>query len=668
MGKVSTRSLLQEVWKMADLLRGNLDTSEYLKVISAMLVLKWASDNPGRLTVPIHASWRYITANIDETLGQSLNKALREISITNYRILGDSLELFDFSKGLNNSQLHALVAHMDGISLGDDVLESKDAVGDLYDGVMEKFAFESGKKGAEFRTPRSVVSLMVRLIQLKGNQSIYDPFAGSGGFLIQAQRYAKEMLGRGSRLALFGQELNSTTYAIARINLLLHGISDASLLQGDSLAEPMHRPEGTWMRFDRIITNPPFSTAYQINRMQYPDRMRYGWTSESGKKADWMNVQHVLSSLNSEGIGAVVSPHGVLFRGGAEAEIRRKVVLDGRISGIIGIGPNVFQGTGIPACILVLRGVSDQMRNEEPEILFINAEHEISTGRSQNYLEPRHMEKIVDSFLGGRVIPGFSRKVSLAEIAENDFNLNIRRYVDLEVRLQSDPDPRAIIQGGVPEGVVRKHEASFRNFGIDVLDLFESSYEGRYLRFPRAGFEATIRQIPTLSSPAEERFDDRSREWCDRTAWRLQDISENGSLLAARDEIKESLCEGLYDLRILDEVQLNGVFADWWEGNHENLKRIDRIGSDKEGGNSRDIRDALHLIGDDLHARLRRLVAASRQNLIDLYRSWGEQYAISLRDLEEQRRMGAQRIEDRLRRFGYSSLFAGQFSSDGWLP
>ena len=669
MGKVSATDLAKEIFGLADILRGRLDVSGYAKVISGILAIKWASDHPGQLEVPERAAWTYVTEHADSAPGDVLNDAIHQLVLANGQTIGDALESVDFRKGLGRRELHALIDRVEKISLRADNLEFGDTVGSAYDDLLGQFALASGKKGGEFYTPRSVIQLMVRLVRPENGQSVYDPFAGSGGMLIQAQKYVAERTGPHAKLALFGQELNAETCSTARMNLLLHGITDASVLCGDTLDNPLHvLSDRTRMLFDRVLTNPPFSMNYRRDDMQFPERMSYGLAPKGGRKADLMNVQHVLASLKSDGIGAVVSPHGVLFRGGAEKEIRRGIISAGRLAAVIGIGPNVFHGTGIPACVLVLHGERRPPQDQSGNVLFISAEHEITTGRSQNYLEPRHIEKIVDTFIDRQDVVGFSRLVSLDEIAANNFNLNIRRYVKTGSPSQSESDPRALIQGGIPANLVLQHEVRFRNFGIDLLDWFEP-LDDRYMKFPRDGSATALKRITQLASATGQIFHDRSSEWWVRAAEQLTGLTGTGSLLKSRGHFKESFCATLSGSRILSEHQLYGAFADWWEGNHDDLRRLDWSVLEKEDNSHTELEKVLHTLGNRLLSRLSGLVAAERQALIDLYRSWADQYATSLLDLEERRYAGARRLQSRLQQLGYPSPFTQHAdSSDHQLP
>ncbi len=256
--------------------------------------------------------------------------------------------------------------------------------------------------------------------------------------------------------------------------MLLHGIHDADIQREDTLLHPLHREAGELERFDRVIANPPFSQNYtRGEEMEFQERFRWGWCPTSGKKGDLMFAQHMLAVCKPGGMVATVMPHGVLFRGGAEKQIRQKLLEEDLIEAIIGLPPNLFYGASIPACILVMRpNLSRQAPNsKKPEdrrgrILFINADAEYHAGRAQNYLRPEHVEKIVSTFDRFEDIPGYSRRVDLDEIRANDFNLNIRRYVD-----NSPPpephDVRAHLLGGVPVAEVEARRDLYVSLGFD---------------------------------------------------------------------------------------------------------------------------------------------------------------------------------------------------------
>ncbi|MER7908206.1 class I SAM-dependent DNA methyltransferase [Streptomyces sp. NPDC096068] len=650
----------------ADVLRGKVDASQYRDVISGMLLLKRASDQPGILQMPERARWPHIVGYKGKALGHVLNEALWELERSNQEVLEGVFEALDFDRRLGRAELSALVDQFDDIPLSDDDLEFGDVVGRAYDLILGRFADSAGKRGGEFFTPRSVVRLMVRLVRPREGQSVYDPFAGSGGMLIQASQYIDEHGGEGAGLALFGQEVNSSTWSTARLNLLLHGITESSVLCGDTLADPLHSEDGHLRRFDCVLTNPPFSMNYPEKEVRHPERMKYGWTPGQGKKADLMNVQHVLATLRPDGIGAVVTPHGVLFRGGAEAEIRRGIVEDARLEAVIGIGPNVFHGTAIPACILVLRGTNGTPADQRGQVLFINAEREVVTGRSQNRLEPQNVEKIVGAFREWTDIPGFSRVVSLDEIAANDFNLNIRRYVDAGPPAEPPLDVRAALSGGVPRSEVEAEEEKFHAFGIDLADLF-TVQDSDYLAFLSEGCKATAARIPDLASVRERDFINHYLAWWKGTESRIADLAGTGKLSMSRPRLMASFREHLLPEGILDRYQLAGVFAAWWSDRQDDLRSLDQRGFSgvidrwAAAGNRRSYlpetlvyERVLDVLGADLRTRLERLAAAERQGLVDIYHSWGDRYSTSLMDLERQSEDAAARLKARLKELGYT--------------
>jgi type I restriction enzyme M protein len=295
---------------------------------------------------------------------------------------------------------------------------------------------------------------------------------------VRASDYVREHGSGQAGVSLHGQELNLSTWAVARLNLLLHNAAGSSLPYGDALADPLHiTADGGDMLFDRALTHPPFSMKYDRAKVRVPERMQYGWASEHGR-ADLMCVQHVLAMLRPDGVGAVLTPMGVLFRGGAEAEIRRGIIEDGRLEAVIGLGPNLLHGTSIPACILVLRGTDGLPEGRRQEVLFINAERELAKGRPQNRLDPEHAEKIVGVFRDWAGIPGFSRAVQADEIAGNGFNLNVRRYVDSELPAELPLDAHAVLSGGVPAREIEAEAGRFQAFGIDLADLFRPKAPG----------------------------------------------------------------------------------------------------------------------------------------------------------------------------------------------
>lgn len=362
---------------------------------------------------------------------------------------------------------------------------------------------------------------------------------------------------------------------MAKMNMLLHGIRDADLRNGDTLADPKHVDGGKLRLFNKIITNPPFSQSYDLaeTRRHFGTRMRYGWTPDTGKKADLMFVQHMLAVLKPNGTAATVMPHGVLFRGGAERDIRTGMLRDDCLEAVIGLAPNLFYGTSIPACILILRG-PDGTREHAGQVLFINADRDFTPGRTQNQLGFEHAEKIVTVYRHWRQIDGYSRIVPVRELLAADANLNIRRWVDNT----SPPEPqdvRAHLHGGVPETEVATAEGLFAAFGVRVADLFDSSERTvEYLDFLPEGHTATAGRLAGLAAPLEAELRVAYRAWWDEHAKLIVELPDTRQLPKVRADLLGSFTHAVVPFGILDEFAAGGVVASWWGDTLYDLKAL----------------------------------------------------------------------------------------------
>jgi type I restriction enzyme M protein len=452
--KLTTEKLEGYLWSAADILRGSIDSSDYKGFIFGLLFLKRLSDrfdeecdalrsqpnadpdDPDEhdFFVPKRARWAEIQ-RVATGVGETLNKACAELEQKNDKLEGvlagidfnDERKLGDAKN--RDSVLSRLVQHFSRLDLRNANLSEPDMLGRAYEYLIERFADDAGKKGGEFYTPRMVVRLIVEILQPAPGMRICDPTCGSGGMLIECAHYLERHGQDPRKLTLRGQEKNLGTWAICKMNMLLHGIPDADIRKGDTIRDPKLVKDGELTLFDRVIANPPFSLDEWGREVAEHDpfgRFRFGVPPKT--KGDLAFVQHMIATTNVTGMVGVVMPHGVLFRGAAEGDIRKGMLQEDLVEAVIGLPTNLFYGTGIPAAILVLN------RGKKPErkkkVLFVEASREFKEGSAQNYLRDEDVKKIAATVHAFEDVPKYARVVGLNEIEKNDWNLNISRYVE----------------------------------------------------------------------------------------------------------------------------------------------------------------------------------------------------------------------------------------------
>ncbi len=453
--KLTQQKLEAHLWSAADILRGSIDSSDYKHFIFGLLFLKRLSDrfeeecdalrsvagadpeDPDEhdFFVPRRARWSEIQ-KAATSLGEVLNKAAAALEEENARTLEGVLSGIDFNDerklGDNRNRdnvLARLVQHFSKLSLRNASLSEPDMLGRAYEYLISKFADDAGKKGGEFYTPRGVVKLIVEILAPKEGMRICDPTAGSGGMLIECAHYLERHHKDPKNLSLFGQEKNLGTWAICKMNILLHGLPDARIEKGDTIRDPKLRTGDGLMLFDRVIANPPFSLDEWGREFAERDafgRFRFGVPPKG--KGDLAFLQHMIATTNSSGMVGVVLPHGVLFRGAAEGEIRKAILQEDLVEAVIGLPTNLFYGTGIPAAVLILNRAKRPERRRK--VIFVEASRGFKQSTTQNYLREEDVELASKTFHAFKDVTKYAQVVDLFDIERNDWNLNISRYVE----------------------------------------------------------------------------------------------------------------------------------------------------------------------------------------------------------------------------------------------
>ena len=577
---IKKSQLYSSLWASCDELRGGMDASQYKDYVLVLLFMKYVSDKAASqkgylLDVPKGGSFADMVAlKHDKEIGDKINKIIARLAGAND--LKGVIDVADFNdadklgKGKDMvDRLSKLVAIFEDLDFGRNRAEGDDLLGDAYEYLMRHFATESGKSKGQFYTPAEVSRIMAKVIGVgdakSATQTIHDPTCGSGSLLLKAHDEAKERTGLD--LALYGQEMDNATKALAKMNMILHDCPTADIWQDNSVSSPHFKDTktGALKTFDFVVANPPFSTKAWSNGFNPNEdefhRFEFGIPPQ--KNGDYAFLLHVLACLKSTGKGAIILPHGVLFRGGAEAGIRKEIVKRDYIKGIIGLPANLFYGTGIPACIIVL---DKEQAHARKGIFMIDASKEFIKDGNKNRLRAQDIHKIVDAFTRQAEIPRYSRMVSRAEISDqkNDFNLNLPRYID-STEPEDLQDIDGHLRGGIPDRDIDALDRYWQIIPSVRVALFKKADRPGYsqLRVAAIDIKAAIfghAEFTAFNESATKLF----AKWKATNTPRLKGIEKNTKPKSFIETLAEDLLGTFEKAKLLDPYDMYQHLMDYW--------------------------------------------------------------------------------------------------------
>jgi type I restriction enzyme M protein len=561
------------LWKSCDELRGSMDASQYKDYVLTLLFLKYVSDkakadSDSLIEVPEGCSFDDLVAlKGDAEIGEKIDVIISKlananelqgvIDVTSFNDdakLGKGKEMID--------TLSKLIAIFEGLDFRASGAQGDDLLGDAYEYLMRHFAVESGKSKGQFYTPAEVSRILAKVVGInqaaRPNQTIYDPTCGSGSLLLKAAHEAPQ------GLTIYGQEKDLATWSLSRMNMVLHGNETAEIENGDVISSPGFARDGSLKQHDFIVANPPFSVkAWNSGILpEEDDFKRFEIGIPPDKNGDYAFLLHCIKSLKSTGKAAVILPHGVLFRGGAEEKIRRKLLQLGMIKGVIGLPANLFYGTGIPACIVV---IDKEGADKRDSIFLINASEGFKKDGPKNRLREQDIHKIVDVFSSQTEVEGFSRKVSRDEIANeaNDYNLNLPRYIDA-----SEPedlqDLDAHLNGGIPDHDLGQLSGYWEAFPSLREQLFEAERPGySKAKVSSSEVQETIdanADVQTFSTAVEEKVS----EWWGAHKETLEGIDKGTLPGPIIEELSEDLLDRFKAFQLLDPYDIYEQLMTYW--------------------------------------------------------------------------------------------------------
>lgn len=573
---IKKTELYRSLWASCDELRGGMDASQYKDYVLTMLFVKYISDKAKSdpdfaIEIPDGASFEDMVNLIGNTeIGDKINKqVLNPIKEANG--LNDFPDFNDETKLGKGKDLVETVSNLvrifndNSLDFSKNSAEGDDILGDAYEYLMRHFATESGKSKGQFYTPAEVSRILAKVIGITFNNAstqttAYDPTCGSGSLLLKVANEA------GKAITLYGQEKETATANLATMNMILHGAETAEIVSDNTLTRPAYKEEdGSLKRFDYVVANPPFSLKSWSNgvNIESDEYNRFSLGVPPEKNGDYAFLLHILQSMKSNGKAAVVLPHGVLFRGNAEGEIRKNILKKGFIKGIIGLPANLFYGTGIPACIIVLDKENAAHRKG---IFMMDASKGFIKDGNKNRLREQDLRKITDVFTKGDEVAKYSRMVQMSEIADakNDYNLNIPRYIDTQ-ESEDIQDLVAHLQGGIPERDLEAMQTYWSAYPNLKNDLFTPLRKGYVqLNVASADIKSTIFGHQEFKA-FNETLNATYHLWLKAqiTIWEKLEIHSNGKDLIA--QMSESLLQAFESNSLVEAYDLYQYLLSYWQ-------------------------------------------------------------------------------------------------------
>lgn len=572
---IKKSELYSSLWKGCDELRGSMDASQYKDYVLVLLFVKYVSDKyagqpDALIEVPEGGSFKDMLAlKGDKEIGDKINKIIARLAEAND--LKGVIDVADFNdadklgKGKDmQDRLSNLVSIFDspGLNFSNNRAGGDDILGDAYEYLMRHFATESGKSKGQFYTPAEVSRIMAKVIGINAStspsQTIYDPTCGSGSLLLKAADEAK------TGVTIYGQEMDNATAALAKMNMILHDNPTAEIWQDNTLSSPHFKDNsGNLKLHDYVVANPPFSTKAWSNGFDPANDLyeRFADGIPPAKNGDYAFLLHIIRSLKSTGKGAVILPHGVLFRGNAEGVIRRNLIRKGYIKGIIGLPANLFYGTGIPACIIVVDKESAAGRTG---LFMIDASKGFVKDGNKNRLRHQDYHKIVDVFNKQLEVPKYSRMVSVAEVEANEYNLNIPRYID-----SSEPedlqDIEAHLHGGIPNADVESMSAYWQVFHTLQKQLFDIGERAGYSAMKVGAAEVK----PTIFAHTEfvsytQSVSTLFQGWKANNIAQLKGISQESHPKQLIEQLSEDLLHTFDTVKLIDQYDVYQHLMSYW--------------------------------------------------------------------------------------------------------